>query len=180
MMLRLPTKLLYLVAGVFAFAGCAPGPATADDAFVCSAAPKPVISLSYQSRYAANDEARAEIDPDRKAAALAALKPLDKFVDMLAFESADLYGGSADERNERATCLVDQLAEWAEADALSDVSTETANLTVGSRLAAFSMVLWQTKPYAPDHPERDKVLKWLENRVDAQVTFWDGAPSGTG
>lgn len=178
MMLRLPKKFLCLIAGVCGFAGYAPGPAIADDVFVCPAAPKPVISLSYQSRYAANDDARAEIDPDRKAEALAALKPLDTFVDMLAFTSADLYQGSPDERKARATCLVDQLAVWAEADALSDVSTDTANLTVGSRLAAFSMVLWQTQPYAPDHPERDKVLKWLENRIDAQVAFWDGAPSG--
>ena len=168
--------LTFAMSGLFL--SFAPASVAADEAFVCSDAPKPVISLSYQSRYADNDEARVEIDQERKADVLAALKPLDKFVDMISLASADLYEGTAEERAVRATCLVDQLAVWADADALSDVSTETANLTVGSRLAAFSMVLWQTKPYAPDHPDRAKVLDWLEQRIDSQTVFWKDAPRG--
>ncbi len=150
----------------------------ADEHLDCAAAPAAVISLDYQSRYVADDQNRAEIDPEREADVLSALKPLDAFVDALAFGTNELYQGPARDRIARATCLVDQLAAWARADALSDVSSETAQLTVGSRYSAFAMVLWQTLPYASDHPERDKVLKWLEKRIEAQIVFWASAPSG--
>ncbi|SMX24018.1 alginate lyase family protein [Boseongicola aestuarii] len=145
---------------------------------ICDAAPPAVVSLNYQSRYADSDDARAEIDPEREAEVLSALKPLDAFVDALAFATSGLYEGSAKAREARAACLVDQLGAWAAADALSDLSTVTAKLTIGSRYSAFSMVLWQTLPYAPDHPERANILKWLEKRLDEQVLFWADAPSG--
>ena len=155
-----------------------PGVAMADGHDVCEAAPPAVISLSYESRYAGSGDARAEIDAESEAEVLSALKPLDAFVDSLAFGTSGLYEGSAKARQATAACLLDKMAEWAAADALSDLSTVTAELTVGSRYSAFALVLWQTLPYAPDHPERDNILKWLEKRVDEQVAFWADAPSG--
>lgn len=165
---------VFLAALIFASAGVV----WADGDEGCDSAAAPVISLSYQSRYAESDDARAEIDPEREAEVLSALKPLDAFIDQLAFATGGLYEGPAKAREARAACLVEQLALWAKADALSDLSTVTAQLTIGSRYSAFSMVLWQTLPYAPDHPERANVLKWLEKRLDEQVLFWADAPSG--
>lgn len=177
-MLRTFRKLLILSLFISAHVGASSGEVLADGNAECAPAPRPVISLNYESRYSDDDDARVEIDPEREADVLSALEPLDAFVDLLAFATSGLYEGSAKEREVRAACLVDQMATWAEADALSDLSTVTANLTIGSRYSAFSLILWQTLPYTPDHPDRRKVLNWLDKRVDEQRLFWAGAPSG--
>lgn len=161
-----------------AAAGLGAGAARAQELAACAAAPEPVVSLSFVSRYAEGDENRTTIDPAREAEAEDALAPLDRFIDYLADRTESLYSGRVKDRQAAAACILDQLGRWAEADALSELGTETVRLTIGSRYAAFALILWQTLPYAPDDPRRAAILGWLDRRMEAQMAFWPDAPGG--
>ncbi len=142
----------------------------------CTAAPPHVISMTYVSRYDDDESARATLDEDREVEVESALAPLDGFIDELADQTEGLYVGSIKERTNVADCIVARLGEWADADALSDLGTETVQLTIGARLAGFALVLWQTTPYTADDPRRAVVLDWLGRRMRAQIDFWADAP----
>ena len=154
------------------------GVALGQDEQACEAAPPPMISLSYVSRYADDDQNRAKLDEDREAEVEAALSPLDGFIDQLADRTEALYSGNLGDRESAAECILTQLGSWAEADALSDLGTETVRLTVGSRYAAFALILWQTLPYAADHKMRGPIVSWLDSRMQEQMAFWPQAPAG--
>ncbi|WP_347311238.1 alginate lyase family protein [Defluviimonas sp. SAOS-178_SWC] len=178
MMLRCVMKLADRLLPVLPAAFLSAGIAGAQEPVSCAAPPDPVISLSFVSRYAEGDENRSTIDPRREAEAEDALKPLDQFIDALADRTESLYSGRIQDREAAANCILDQLGRWAEADALTDLGTETVKLTIGSRYAAFALILWQTLPYAPDHPRRTAILDWLDRRMRAEMSFWSDAPSG--
>lgn len=168
------TRAAFLLAAAFL---TAPTAATASKV-KCAPAPEPVVSLTYVSRYASDDATRSTIDPEREAEAEAAVAPVDDFIVTLAEAVDRMYAGPVPRRAEAAGCVVARLAEWAEADALSELETETVRLTIGSRYAAFALILWQTLPYAPDHSGRKSVLDWLDRRLTEQMTFWEAAPEG--
>lgn len=153
-------------------------PGDAGTAPSCPDAPEPVVALEYASRYADDDESRAKIDPLREAEAEAAVAPVDEFIALLANEVEAMYIGKQRQKEYTADCILDQIAAWAAAEALSDLKTETVRLTVGARFAGFALILWQTLPYAHDHPERSSILRWLESRMRKQMTFWETAAPG--
>ncbi|MFV2054413.1 alginate lyase family protein [Aliiroseovarius sp. YM-037] len=158
------------------FLYCSPSAVHAEDR--CAPETPPIISLSYVSRYSDDDGSSSVLDPLREAEAEAALAPLDQFIVDLAVLTDRLYTGTVSDREATSTCILEQLAHWASADALSDLGTETVELTIGARLAAFGMILWQTSPYAPADPNRDVILDWLGRRMDAQMAFWETAHEG--
>lgn len=151
----------------------------AEEEFVCPDAPNPVVSLAYSSRYKDSDARRATIDPRKEAEAEAAIAPVDAFILQLSRTIDDMYEAPIKQRPVLAACVVDQLGIWAASDALSDLETVTAALTIGSRYAALSLILWQTLPYAYEHRGRKTVANWLEKRTNEQTAFWDNAPSGS-
>ena len=135
----------------------------------------PIVDLSFDSRYADDDDSRSEVDPEREEEAEAALAPLYDFVTNLT-ERTD----KAIEKGDRAdaACILAELASWANADALSDLGTQTVELTIGSRLAALALVAGQVAPAG--RPEDLSAVKaWLTRRMDEQMTFWEDAPSGS-
>ena len=158
------------------------GPASAADApaaaLECERAPEPVVTLSYVSRYKDDDENRDTIDPLREAEAEAAVAPLDAFILTLADGIDRMYSAPVKYRPDAANCILDQLVTWADADALSDLETVTVRLTVGSRYAGFALILWQTLPYAYEHPARARILAWLDRRMHEQMDFWHDAHDG--
>lgn len=163
---------------ILALAASAAPAVSAASEVECGAAPEAVIGLDYVSRYSDEDASRATIDPRLEAEAEAAVAPVDAFILTLA-EGVDLiYTSPVKDRRANAECVLDQLVEWADAEALSDLGTETVRLTVGSRHAAFALILWQTLPYAHDHPARERILAWLERRMREQMIFWEDAPEG--
>lgn len=148
-----------------------PGAVAAAD---CAAFAPPVLDLAFASRYAAGDATRSEIDPKRAAEAEAALEPLDAFVsDMTARTDKALENSDSD----AAACVLTELAHWARADALSDLGTQTVELTIGSRLAALALVAGQVGPSGQSE-DFGVVSEWLKRRMDAQMTFWETAPKG--
>ena len=153
------------------------GVVAAQDVQTCEA-PEPVTSLSYVSRYTDDDQNRATLDERLESEAQAALDPLDGFINRLADKTEALYFGRSADRELVANCILTELGTWARADALSDLGTVTVELTIGSRYAAFALILWQTLPYAADHPERAQIIAWLDRRVREQMEFWPEAPKG--
>jgi poly(beta-D-mannuronate) lyase len=157
------------LAAVFAF-----GLPSVGFAASCEGFADPVLDLAFASRYVAEDASRSQIDPQKAAEAEAALAPLDDFVsDMTRRTDAAMAG------KDSATlgCIMGELAHWAQADALSDLGTQTVQLTIGSRLAALATVAQQVLP-AGDAEAQALVRDWLGRRIDAQMTFWETAPKG--
>lgn len=152
------------------------GAASAD----CPPAPAPVLGLAFDSRYADDSETRSEIDPEAATEARDALRPVDDFLrDLSRRANAALDGSDPG----AAACVVAQVATWAEADALADLDSPTARLTVGARLAGFSLVLLQVAPTAGDTAGDADALAlidgWLTRRLSEQIAFWEeDAPDG--
>lgn len=151
------------------------GPARAQ---ACDPAPEPVLSLSYGSRYAQGDASRSELDTEAEAEAEGALKPVDDFLRDLTRAANGIFAPDAD-KPAIADCLTGQIAAWARADAMSDLGSDTAKLTIGSRLAGFGIVLMQILPEATRADEIADIKAWLGRRMAEQMVFWEEeAPNG--
>ncbi len=144
----------------------------------CAEPPEPVLSLSYGSRYSDQEGTRSEIDPDAAEEADDALRPVDDFLRDLTTDANKVFE-DADERQDIADCIIGQITVWARADAMSDLASETANLTVGSRIAGFGLVLLQVIPFATPSSDVDDIKSWLRRLMWAQTAYWENeAPDG--
>jgi len=152
--------------------------ASGQAAFACDPAPEPVISLSYGSRYEDDSKTRSKIDAKADADVDDAVRPVDDFLRALTTQANSLADPATDAAAV-ADCLIAQLGTWAEAGALSDLQSETSNLTVGSRLAGFGLVMLQVAPHATRPEDTAVVLDWLTGLMRAQQRFWEAeAPNG--
>jgi poly(beta-D-mannuronate) lyase len=138
----------------------------------CPPPPEPVLSLSFGSRYAEGDESRSEIDPEAAEEAGDAIRPVDDFLRDLADTANEVFEEDADQ-TAIADCVLSQIGVWARADALSDLSSETAGLTAGSRIAGFSLVLMQVLPFARNADDVAVVKDWMRRMMQAQTAFWE-------
>ncbi|MDX8354909.1 alginate lyase family protein [Cognatiyoonia sp. IB215182] len=164
---------LLAVVSTIAMTGLGAQAARANDGpFVCPPTPEPVVSLSYGSRYTAESESRSDIDEDSNAAVNAALAPIETFIRDLVRIANDVTAGERDQMTQ-ADCVIDQLATWAEADALSELGSYTAQLSVGSRLAGLAMIYKQVAPYSSNPAKRLVFKDWLAARTEEQMLFWE-------
>ncbi len=148
---------------------CEDGPATVAS---CAAPPEPVVSLTFGSRYTDDSKSRSEIDDDSNAEVNAALAPIDGFQRDLVRTANAVTAGDGD-LVAQADCVVSQIAVWAEADALSDLGTITANFAVGGRLAGFAFIYRQVAPHSTETGKRAVIEDWLGRRVTEQIRFWE-------
>lgn len=163
---------LALGAALALSAGLVPGLAAAQ----CAPAPAPVTALAFDSRYAEDSETRSEIDPAAAEAAEEALRPVEDFLRELASEASAAAEG---QDSAAAACVITRMGDWAAADALAGLGSETAALTVGSRLAGFALILRQMAPLAATPDETGRVARWLDARIAEQIGFWElEAPDG--
>jgi poly(beta-D-mannuronate) lyase len=146
-----------------------PAPALAFD---CPATPPPVIALDFGSRYAEGDATRSQLDEDADRAADAALAPVEDFLRELTRMAGELHKDDTD-RAAVADCAMGAMAEWAEAGALSDLRTDTAQLTLGSRLAGFALVTLQAAPHGTREGEVQAVTRWLAGLTRGQMVWWE-------
>jgi poly(beta-D-mannuronate) lyase len=152
------------------------GTLLAGPARACDPAPPVVGSLAFGSRYDPDSATISDIDPAAQAAAEAALEPVEDFLRALTRAANDAL---RDQDADGAACVLDQLAQWADGNALADLSSQTAALTAGSRLAGFALVLMQVAPLAGDPAATARVAAWLTARQMDQITFWEeAAPRG--
>lgn len=149
--------------------------AVAEDAKdVCFESVDPVVSLSYGSRYTVESETRSDFDEESNAEVEAALGPIDDFVADLAKYS----NRAISRKNERATlaadCVLDRLAPWAAADALSDLQTVTAEISVPGRLAGMAFAYANAASVASENPDRKAGIEaWLRARAEQTMVFFD-------
>jgi poly(beta-D-mannuronate) lyase len=153
------------------------GPAWADD-FACPDAPPPVIALDYGSRYQDDDASRSEIDADADRTADEALEPVETFLRDLTQAVGYIHRKDADQPA-IADCVIGAMAEWADAGALTDLRSDTANLTIGSRIAGFALVTLQAAPHATRDGQVDAIKGWLAGLMRTQMVWWEGqSPRG--
>ena len=138
----------------------------------CGVAPEPIIAMGFSSRYTDESETRSELDEKSNDAVNAALGPLDDFLRDLTNLANDVTEGK-DGQMETAACVVSQLAQWAEADALSEMNTINANFSVGARIAGFALAYMQVAPFSSDLQARNTIEDWLGRRASDQMTFWE-------
>ncbi len=150
----------------------------AEASAACGPAPDPVVRLEFGSRYQSDDPTRSNIDPESNADVNKALRPVDDFIRDLARAANTVTRGGASEA-ELADCVVGWIAIWAWADALSEMDSLTAQLSVGGRLAGIAGAYRQVRPYAEANHRTAAVERWLQKRVAEQVDFWErDAPHG--
>lgn len=161
-------------------AGLGAGLAQAQDSVFCPDPAAPVLSLSYQSRYQDNDASRSVLDKEAEARAEAALRPVDDLLRDLSRRN-DARGSATDDdtRLAEATCMLRQMAIWAQADALADQRTQTAQLGIGSRLASFALMARMAGADTGRTADLAQVTDWLQRRIHEQMVFWETAPNGS-
>ncbi|MEO8531195.1 MAG: alginate lyase family protein [Deltaproteobacteria bacterium] len=153
--------------------------ASASFAAECAAVIDPVVSVSHGSRYTDDSKTRSDFDAENEAEIDKALGPVDTFIIDLARLSnralSDIAKDKPDSARESADCLLDAVALWAKADAISELGTMNAELSVPSRLGGIAIAFANTKALASDNPERKAVIDaWLAARATATMAFFDG------
>lgn len=139
--------------------------------FTCPAAPPPVTSLDYGSRYTDDSKTRSDIDAESNAAVDKALKPVEEFIGgLIKMSNTALMDGD----QQRAACVLDWLAAWADAGALTNLRTMNVQLSVPARYAGLAMALLQAEVAGGlDADKRARVVSWLKDAASAMVTFFD-------
>lgn len=168
MKLILPLLLLPLAAQ----AQDAPPPEDQKDPFTCFAEVDPVIKLGHPSRYKDGSKSRSDFDEEAEAEVNRTLKPIDDFITDLATTS-DLALSGEDDAEAATDCVLTHLAAWAKADALSDLTTESAELSTPSRLAGLAFAHAKVADLAPDDPRHAEITDWLHSRMQASIAFFD-------
>ena len=142
----------------------------------CPMAPAPVVSLAYDSRYLADSTTKSELDPKADAEVNKSLGPVDDFLRDLTVLANGVFKDGADQAG-IADCVVQQIAVWAGAGALTDLKSPTSNLTMGPRFAGFGLVLLQVLPHTTRTDDVATIKTWLATLHHNQTEFWEtGAP----
>lgn len=151
-------------------------PAMSDEAalepFICATPIAPVISLDHGSRYRAEDKSRSDFDEASNDDVNSQLKPVDDFVGELALSANRAVSTPAD-RTAAADCVLSGLTVWAQADALSDLSTMNAQLSAPSRIAGLAFAYAQIQAYLDPSEEKALVEAWLTRRAHATMEYFD-------
>jgi poly(beta-D-mannuronate) lyase len=140
--------------------------------FVCFKEVAPVIELGHPSRYADDSKNRSDFDEQANAAVNAALKPIDRFITDLAVVS-DIAVQGGEDAPKAADCVVDRIHAWASADALSKMTTDSANLSVPSRIGGIAFAHAKVSAMLKDDPRLPVIDAWLRERMQASMDFFD-------
>ncbi|WP_245408931.1 alginate lyase family protein [Rhizobium wuzhouense] len=141
----------------------------------CFPAPKPVMSLGFGSRYEAASKSRSDIDEDSDAKVTKALKPIDEFIQDLA-QQVSKAGAEKDVATRRLyqRCVIDNVYAWAKADALNDMRTPNAKLSVPSRVGGIAIAYAEARNQVPGLGDKQRTIEaWLLKRARETVYFFD-------
>jgi len=145
----------------------------------CPAVADPVVTVSHGSRYTDDSKTRSDFDAEGEAEIEAALGPIDDFIVDLANLSNRALGKAGEEKPDEATeaadCLLDAIALWAAGDALTEIDTLNAKLSIPSRVGGIAIAYANALQLASDDPARKDVIEaWLAARAAEIVAFFDG------
>lgn len=144
----------------------------------CFAETLPVVNIALPSRYRDDSKTRSDIDEKANAAVNAALKPVDDFVTDLARSSNRALRHAAEDDVDKAVaeadCVLDRLASWAAADALSGLDSLGAKMAIPSRIGGMAFAYALATPLASDDPKRRAGIEaWLRARAGQTMQFFD-------
>lgn len=167
--------------------------------FACFDAIPPVTELNIPSRYKDDSKNRSDFDTEANAAVEAALNPVDDFInDLVKNANAALQITAAPEvdpkapadpaaqpdpasetppdlakQTEIADCVVDRIHDWAAANALADMKSQGAQLSVPSRIGGIAMAYAQVRSLATQDTRQPEIEAWLTARMQASMAFFD-------
>lgn len=150
-------------------------PLAAEEGPKCPSDTRPVVALGFGSRYTDDSKNRSEFDEEGDKAVTAALKPIDDFIADLARQTDILLDPEVtpEAAEAAATCVMDSLLPWAEADALSDLQTQGANLSAPSRVGGIAFAYAAALAVQPEAPGRQRIGAWLLARAQQTRTWFD-------
>jgi poly(beta-D-mannuronate) lyase len=171
------TRLALIAATSLVFVGTAIGGAATAQAAneTCFTAPKPVMSLGFGSRYEVASKSRSDIDTESDAAVTKALKPIDEFIQDLA-KQITKAGAETDVATRRLyqRCVIDNVYTWAKADALNEMRTPNAKLSVPSRVGGIAIAYAEARNQVPGLGDKQRTIEaWLLKRARETVYFFD-------
>jgi poly(beta-D-mannuronate) lyase len=139
----------------------------------CDPIPKPVVSLSFGSRYKDDSKTRSDIDEESDAEVTRSLAPVDDFVQVL-IRDANSFRRDPVKNKRLAGCVMAAVDKWATANALSDLGTMNAKLAVPSRLGGIAIGYAQLGDVRDANPAaRVRIEAWLKARAEATMHFFD-------
>lgn len=150
-------------------------PVTGQDLPDCPEVAEPVSSLGFGSRYTDDSANRSDFDEEGDKAVTAALKPIDTFITDLA-KQTDILNDPETETavaDAAASCVLDSLRVWAEADAMSELTTQGANLSAPSRVGGLAFAYAAVRAHQPDAPPDDTIETWLRERALQTMAYFD-------
>lgn len=139
----------------------------------CFAKVDPVTTLGFPSRYLKDSKSRSEFDEKANAAVEAALKPVDDFIKDLSIAANDALALPEAKAVHAANCVVTRIHDWASADALSQLQSDGAQLSIPSRIAAIAIAYAQAQPRAAGSGHQAVIEDWLRIRVVASMDYFD-------
>jgi poly(beta-D-mannuronate) lyase len=150
-------------------------PAVAEERSDCAAAPPPVVTLDFGSRYTAESETRSDFDEEGDRAVTAALKPIDDFVADLARQTDVLNDPKTEPTRARkvAACVQASILTWAKGKALSQLESQGANLSVPSRVGGIAFAYHAARRLLPEASGNAEIEKWLLERARQTMAFFD-------
>ncbi|HEY9217760.1 MAG TPA: alginate lyase family protein [Phenylobacterium sp.] len=135
--------------------------------------PEPVVSLAGESRYVKSDPARADIDREAAEAYERAVAPLRTF-EREVVRHANRFVKSRGKTPAHAAKAGGMLLNWAKADALSDMRSDTAQFNRSSAVSSLCLAWLQVREAIdPGDPGKREIESWL-GRLGRQVRdFYD-------
>ncbi|MES2433328.1 MAG: alginate lyase family protein [Pseudomonadota bacterium] len=198
MSVRITHLILAVSLGLGTQSAIAETTAKADpEAFACFDPVPPVTELAIPSRYKDDSKNRSDFDATANAAVEAALNPVDDFINVLvknanaalqitaapevdpnapvdpAAEAAPETPPDLAKQTLIADCVVDRVHDWAAANALGDMKSQGAQLSVPSRIGGIAMAYAQVRSLATQDSRQPEIEAWLTARMQASMVFFD-------
>lgn len=150
-------------------------PLAAEEAAKCTTDTKPVVTLGFGSRYTDDSENRSDFDEESDKAVTAALKPIDDFITDLARQTNTLNDPETkpEDAQKAAACVLDSILAWAKADALSELTTQGANLSAPSRVGGIAFAYAAALKVVPQPEGKAEIDAWLLARSKQTMAFFD-------
>jgi poly(beta-D-mannuronate) lyase len=138
----------------------------AGNARACDPAPAVVVDIDANSYYV--DKNHSVIDPARKARNVAAVKPVDDFLEAVA-RGASAFQAAPDARRAQAECALVWLSSWASQQAMLGKMTTTQSFyTRKWALGGLALSYARLKPAASE-AQRQGIDTWLKMLAEATL-----------
>ena len=140
--------------------------------YECPDIAQPVVTLDVASRYDQSVETKDEEDAAAAAAYEAAMATIRDY-QRAVIRAANTAMRDSKRAQAAVDCAARHLITWAEADALSDMQSHTANQNRGQFLASFALAWLQIRDKVYDGNDRALVEHWISRMADSTMIYME-------